>query len=416
MPTSEYLNILSQRGFIHQSTDLEGLDCHFQKHQVTAYIGFDCTAPSLHVGSLLSIMLLRWLQKTGNKPIVLLGGGTTRVGDPSGKDVSRLLLDDKTINNNMNSIRNVFETFLAFGEKPTDATFVNNASWLDELKYIPFLREIGQHFSINRMLNFDSVRLRLERQQPLSFLEFNYMILQAYDFFELSRQYNCSLQMGGSDQWGNIVNGVEIIRRINGNEVFGLTTPLITSASGIKMGKTVKGAIWLNRTMKSPYEYWQFWRNTEDNDVIRFLKLFTELPLAEIDRLESLQGNEINEAKIRLANEATTLLHGQKAAAESAQTAKEIFQEGGIGSHIPTHHISLVRVADQITVLDLLRDSGLSKSNSDARRLIKQGGIKVNDLRVETEGHAVGLHDFENGGRLKLSRGKKDHVIFEIKR
>ncbi|HEV2300413.1 MAG TPA: tyrosine--tRNA ligase, partial [Stellaceae bacterium] len=334
-PRSEFLKTAIERGFVHQCTDAEALDARLSAGVVTAYVGYDCTADSLHVGSLVSIMLLRLFQRCGHKPIVLMGGGTTRIGDPSGKDEARRLLDDSEIARNMAGIRRVFDKFIEFGDGATGAVMVNNADWLDELRYIPFLREIGRHFSVNRMLSQDSVRLRLDRDQPLSFLEFNYMILQAYDFLELARRFACELQIGGSDQWGNIVGGVELARRSEGKSLFGLTTPLLTAASGAKMGKTAQGAVWLNAARLPPYDYWQFWRNTEDADVGRFLRLFTELPIAEIARLEQLEGAELNEAKKRLATEATALCHGRKAALKAAETAREVFEAGGAGSELP---------------------------------------------------------------------------------
>ncbi|MDH5747790.1 MAG: tyrosine--tRNA ligase, partial [Rhodospirillales bacterium] len=336
---SDFIKIATERGFFHQCTDLEALDDLASKEIVSAYIGFDCTAPSLHAGSLVSIMLLRALQQSGHKPIVLMGGGTTKVGDPSGKDESRQLLSEEQIAANMNGIKQVFSKFLTFGDGPTDAIMVNNADWLDELQYIPFLRDYGRHFSINRMLGFESVKLRLEREHPLTFLEFNYMILQAYDFLELSRRQNCLLQMGGSDQWGNIVNGVELGRRIDNRSLYGLTTPLLTTSSGAKMGKTAAGAVWLNEDMLSAYDYWQYWRNTEDDDVGRFMKLFTDLPLDEIERQEKLEGNEINEAKKTLATEATKLCHGAEAAKGAAETARKTFEEGTLGEDLPSVNV-----------------------------------------------------------------------------
>jgi tyrosyl-tRNA synthetase len=333
---SDFLRVLDERGFIHQISDPEGLDKRVLAGPVTAYIGFDCTAPSLHVGSMLPIMMLHWLQQTGNKPITLMGGGTTKVGDPSGKDESRKLLSEADIAANMDGIKQVFSKFLSFGEGKTDAVMVDNAEWLDELKYIAFLRDYGPHFTINRMMTFDSVKLRLEREQPLTFLEFNYMILQAYDFVELSRRYGCELQMGGSDQWGNIINGMELGRRVDQKQLYALTSPLLTTSSGAKMGKTAAGAVWLNADMLSPYDYWQYWRNTEDADVERFLKLFTTLPMEEIAKLAALEGVEINEAKKVLANEATTLLHGADAARAAAETAQKTFEQGGAGEDLPT--------------------------------------------------------------------------------
>src|SRR6478735_1786694 len=355
---SSMLKLLEERGYIHQITDAEGLDALAQKQVVPGYIGFDATAPSLHVGSLFQIMLLRRLQQTGHKPIVLMGGGTTKVGDPSGKDESRKLLTSEQIDANIAGIRKVFERFLTFGDGPTDAVMMNNADWLDELTYIPFLREVGKHFTINRMLTFDSVRLRLDREQPLTFLEFNYMILQAYDFLELSRRVGCRAQLGGSDQWGNIVNGIELGRRIDGTELFGVTTPLITTADGSKMGKTAQGAVWLDEKLLSPYDYWQFWRNTQDADVGRFLRLFTDLPLDEIAGLERLPGAEINEAKVVLATEATTLLHGRDAALTAMHTARQTFAEGGAGEDLPT-----LQLSDGMTIAQALTAIGFTTSN-----------------------------------------------------
>jgi len=414
MPNSEFLSIVTQRGFVHQCTDTEALDAKLTGQPLTAYIGFDCTAPSLHVGSLLPIMLLRWYQKTGHKPIVLMGGGTTKVGDPSGKDSARQLLDDTAIDQNMAGIRQVFEKFLTFGDGKTDSVMVNNADWLDTIQYIPFLRDVGRHFSVNRMLSFDSVRMRLEREQPLSFLEFNYMILQAYDYLELSRRSNCLLQMGGSDQWGNIINGVDLIRRIDGREAFGLTTPLMTSASGAKMGKTADGAVWLNGDMRSPYDYWQFWRNTEDADVGRFLRLFTELPLDEIAKLESLGGAEINEAKKILATEATAMAHGLKAANDAAETAATTFEQGEISAGLPVFECESSKLEAGIAAPDLFRMAGLAQSNGEARRLIKGGGAKINDDRVENETRTVTKRDLGADGVIKLSSGKKRHVLVKL--
>jgi len=408
---SDFLRRLQDRGFIHQCTDLEALDAKAAKGPVTAYIGFDATADSLHVGSLVSIMLLRWLQKTGHKPIVLMGGGTTKVGDPSGKDESRRLLSDEEIAGNIASIRQVFERFLAFGDGPTDAVMVNNADWLDSLAYIPFLREVGRHFTINRMLAFDSVKLRLEREQPLTFLEFNYMILQAYDFLELARRRDCALQMGGSDQWGNIVNGVELGRRIAGTELYGLTTPLITTAAGAKMGKTAAGAVWLNEARLSAYDYWQFWRNTEDGDVGRFLRLFTELPLDEIGRLEALEGAGINEAKKVLADEATKLCRGAEAAEAAAETARQTFEEGKLGADLPSIEVPRAELAAGVALFELLRRAGLAESNGAARRLIKGGGARLNDAVIGDETRQVGEDDLNAEGVVKLSAGKKRHAL-----
>ena len=395
---SSLLKLLHERGYIHQITDSEALDAMAAKEVVTGYIGFDATAPSLHVGNLVSIMLLRRLQQAGHKPIVLMGGGTTKVGDPSGKDEVRQLLNDEGINGNITSIRRIFERFLKFGDGPTDAVMVNNADWLDRLEYIPFLREVGRHFTINRMLTFDSVRLRLDREQPLTFLEFNYMILQAYDFLELSRRVGCRLQMGGSDQWGNIVNGIELTRRVDGAEAFGITTPLITTAGGAKMGKSVSGAIWLHEDQLSNYDYWQFWRNTDDRDVGKFLRLFTDLPLEEIERLEKLEGSELNEAKKFLANEATALCRGQDAADAAAETAKATFEQGAIGEDLPT-----LSVGDGMNVAHALTQLGFTPSNKEAKRKIAEGGVRLDDVVVSDPGLIV------TGGKLSL--GKKRHGL-----
>ncbi len=410
---SDFVRTLVERGYMHQCTDLVALDDLAAKGSITAYIGYDCTAPSLHVGSLVQIMMQRHLQKTGHKPIVLMGGGTTKVGDPSGKDTARQLLSEADINTNMAGVREVFARFVEFGDGEIDAIIVNNDDWLSQLSYVPFLREVGQHFSINRMLNFDSVKLRLDRQQPLSFLEFNYMILQAYDFLQLNRRHDCVLQMGGSDQWGNIVNGVELARRIDGKALFGFTTPLITLASGAKMGKTVNGAVWLNGDILSAYDYWQFWRNTEDADVGRFLRLFTELSLDEIARLEILQDAEINEAKKILANEATAMCHGPDAAAAAAETAKQTFEEGKVAADLPTIEIPELELRTGITLVELLGESwaGLCHSNSEARRLIKGGGARVNDEAIHDEMAKVSSIDITRDGVVKLSAGKKRHVL-----
>ncbi len=408
---SDFLREITARAYLHQCTDLEGLDAEAAKGPVTAYIGFDCTADSLHVGSLVPVMLLRWLQKTGHKPIVLIGGGTTKIGDPSGKDESRQLLTGEQIARNTAGIKKTFEQFLTFGEGPTDAFMVDNAAWLDELNYVAFLREYGRHFSVNQMLTFDSVRLRLEREHHLSFLEFNYMVLQAYDFLELSRRHNCLLQMGGSDQWGNIVVGVDLGRRLDQKTLYGLTSPLITTSSGAKMGKTAEGAVWLNEERLSSYDYWQYWRNTEDADVGRFLRLFTELPEEEIGRLERLEGNEINEAKKILADEATKLCRGEAAARAAAETARKTFEEGGIGGELPTIEVSRDRLAQGIPAYELLREAGLTASNGEARRLIKGGGGRVNDVAIENDARAVGLSDLNPDGVIKLSAGKKRHAL-----
>jgi tyrosyl-tRNA synthetase len=408
---SAFLAAAQERGFIHQCTDFAALDARLLQGPLNAYIGYDCTADSLHIGNLTGIMLLRLFQQTGNRPIVLMGGGTTRIGDPSGKDESRLLLDDSTIARNMAGIRKVFANFLTFDDGPTGAVMVNNADWLDELRYIPFLRDVGRHFSVNRMLSQDSVKLRLERDQPLSFLEFNYLVLQAYDFAELARRMGCELQMGGSDQWGNIVAGVELGRRGEGRVLFGLTTPLVTTASGAKMGKSAQGAVWLNAERLSSYDYWQFWRNTEDADVGRFLRLFTELPLAEIARLERLADAEINEAKKMLANEATALAHGSAAAAEAAETAREVFEAGGAGEALPQVAVARAALERGMPAFELFARAGLAASNGEARRLIKGGGARVNDRVVTAEMQPVSLADLDAGGTIKLSAGRKRHAL-----
>jgi tyrosyl-tRNA synthetase len=408
---TDFLRAAQARGYMHQCTDIDGLDALAAEGPVTAYIGFDATADSLHVGSLVPIMLLRLLQRTGHKPIVLMGGGTTKVGDPSGKDESRQLLDDETIAKNIVGIRGIFERFLTFGDGPTDAVMVNNADWLDGLEYIPLLREVGRHFSVNRMLGFESVKLRLEREQPLSFLEFNYMILQAYDFLELSRRTGCRLQMGGSDQWGNIVSGIELARRIDGAELYGLTTPLLATASGAKMGKTAAGAVWLNAERLAPYDYWQFWRNTEDADVGRFLRLFTELPESEIARLETLEGAEINDAKITLANCATALCHGDEAAQAAAETARKTFAEGTFGDDLPRIDIPADELSAGIPAFVLIARAGLANSNSEARRLIKGGGARLNDEKIADEQQAISADDINAEGLIKLSAGRKRHAL-----
>ena len=399
---SDLLKLLDERGYIHQLTDAEGLDSLAQKAVVTGYIGFDATAPSLHVGNLVSIMLLRRMQQAGHRPIVLMGGGTTKVGDPSGKDESRRLLSEADIAANIASIRKNFESFLTFGDGPTDAIMLDNAEWLDGLEYLPFLREVGRHFTINRMLTFDSVRLRLEREQPMTFLEFNYMILQAYDVLELSRRAGCRLQLGGSDQWGNIVNGIELGRRIDGAELFGLTTPLITTADGAKMGKTAQGAVWLSAEQLSPYDYWQFWRNSDDADVGRFLRLFTDLPLDEIGRLESLAGAEINEAKIALANAATAMLHGEDAARAAEETARTTFAEGGAGEDLPT-----LSVGDGMNIAHALTALGFTPSNKEAKRKIAEGAVRLDDVTVNDPGLVLMPADEP----IKLSLGRKKHGL-----
>ncbi len=411
---SDFLRTIVERGFLHQCTDLEALDETLMKGIYSAYIGFDCTADSLHVGSMVPIMLLRWLQKSGHRPIVMMGGGTSRIGDPSGRDEARRLLTDDDIVHNMNGIKKVFETFLTFGDGATDAVMVNNADWLNKLNYIDFLRDYGMHFSVNRMLSFDSVKLRLEREQSLTFLEFNYMILQGYDFVELGRNHNCILQMGGSDQWGNIINGVELGRRVGGvPPLYGLTVPLITLSSGAKMGKTAQGAIWLNKERLSAWDYWQFWRNTEDADVGRFLRLFTELPLDEVARLEALQGSEINEAKKILANEATRLCRGDEAAIQAAETARQTFEEGGLGNDLPTIAVSSAEFAAGMTASSLFVRAGLASSNGEARRLIKGGGARINDVTVDSETRAMTADDLKNG-TIKLTAGKKRHALINV--
>lgn len=407
---SDLLHTLSTRGFIHQGTDLETLDALCASQKITGYIGFDATADSLHVGSLVQIMLLRHLQQTGHTAIVLMGGGTTKVGDPSGKDTARQLLDDAAIQQNISGIQQIFANYIDFNK----AQLVNNDDWLRELNYIAFLRDFGAHFSVNRMLSFDSVKLRLEREQPLSFLEFNYMILQAYDFLELNKRYGCVLQMGGSDQWGNIVNGVDLTRRVLGKTVFGLTSPLLTTSSGAKMGKTAQGAVWLSADKLSPYDFWQFWRNTEDADVARFLKLFTELSLEEIAKLEALGGAEINEAKKILATAVTTLCHGEKAAVEAEKTAKETFEQGLSSAGLPTTNIPKATLEKGLPLLDALVQADLTPSKSEARRFIKVGAIRINDCVIQQEQHLIRLEDFQQGETLKLSVGKKKHGLLKI--
>ncbi|PKQ06533.1 MAG: tyrosine--tRNA ligase [Alphaproteobacteria bacterium HGW-Alphaproteobacteria-11] len=410
---SDFLRELSARGFIHQTSDDAGLDERALEGLLTGYIGFDCTAPSLHAGSLLPIMLLRKLQQAGHRPIVLMGGGTTRVGDPTGKDEARQLLTDKQIDINIEGIRKVFDKFLTFGDGPTDALMLNNRDWLDNLNYIEFLRDYGRHFSVNRMLAFDSVKLRLEREHPLSFLEFNYMILQAYDFLELNRKYGCTLQMGGSDQWGNIVNGIELARRVDSAHVFGLTTALLTTSSGAKMGKTASGAVWLNADMLSPYDYWQYWRNAEDADVGRFLKLFTELPLDEIARLEKLEGSDVNEAKKILATEATAMAHGRAEAEKAAEAARTAFEEGAISADLPTVEIEVDALKVGHGLLNALVQAGLVASTSEARRQIKGGAVRVNDAPIGDEKMVLVHENLTPEGVIKLSLGKKKHVLLK---
>ncbi len=410
---SDFLRVLRERGFIHQVSEPELLDEKAASGRITGYIGFDATARSLHAGSLLPIMMLYWMQQTGHRPIVLMGGGTTKVGDPSGKDESRKLLSEEEINTNINGIRKIFDRFLKFGSGPTDALMMNNAEWLDELQYIPFLRDYGRHFTINRMLTFESVKRRLEREQPLTFLEFNYMILQAYDFLELYRREKCVLQMGGSDQWGNIVNGMELIRRVEGGEAFALTAPLLTTASGAKMGKTASGAVWLDAELLSPYEYWQYWRNVEDADVGRFLKLFTTLPLDEIARLEALRGAEINEAKKVLATEATAMVHGRAAAEDAAETARKTFEEGRLGEALPTVEVPAAELEQGLGLLRAMVLAGLAASNGEARRAVKGGAVRVNDEKVADERLLLTPRRLNEQGVIKLSFGKKRHALLK---
>ena len=412
--TSSFLRVMSERNFIHQVTDWKSLDTLLSEKNMVAYIGFDCTADSLHVGSLVQIMMLRYFQKCGHRPIVLMGGGTTKVGDPSGKDDARQLLNDNEIEKNKQGIKTVFEKYLNFGDGPSDAIMCDNDEWLSGLEYVQFLRDYGRHFSVNRMLSFDSVKLRLDREQPLSFLEFNYMILQAYDFLELSRRFDCSLQMGGSDQWGNIVNGVELARRIDQKSVFGLTTPLVTTASGAKMGKSAQGAIWLNSDRLSPYDFWQYWRNTEDEDVDRFLKLFTELPLDEIARLSALKGNELNEAKKILAHEVTQLCHGRDAANSVAESARKTFEEGSIGQDLPFIIINKNDLEDGVWVIEAMRKLALIQSNGEGRRLIANGGVRVNDTVISDPEKQLNVSDITISGMIKLSAGKKRHALVKL--
>ena len=411
--TSDFLNVLQTRGFIHQISDAAGLDALAAKGDVTAYIGYDCTASSLHVGHLLSIMMLHWLQQTGNKPIVLMGGGTTRVGDPSGRDETRKLLTYEQIDANKESIKGTFTKLIKFGAGKTDAAMADNAEWLTALNYIEMLRDVGRHFSINRMLTMDSVKMRLEREQELSFIEFNYMILQSYDFVELSRRYGCNLQMGGSDQWGNIVNGIDLGRRMGTHQLYALTCPLLTTSSGAKMGKTAAGAVWLNADLLSDYDYWQFWRNTEDGDVERFLKLFTLLPMDEIAKLAVLKGQDINEAKKVLATEATALIRGREAADAASETARKTFEEGAIASDLPTLEISRAEVDAGAPVLGLFVKAGLVASNGEARRQIKGGGLRVNDVAIADEKMVLTPKNLTPEGVIKLSMGRKKHVLLK---
>lgn len=412
---SEFLNILSDRGFVHQCSDFEGLDKKLCEGAQSAYVGYDATASSLHVGSLISIMMLHWFQKTGHKPVTLMGGGTTRIGDPSGKDESRKLLDDAAINKNIAGIKTVFEKFITYGKGKTDAVMVNNNDWLKGLNYIDFLRDYGTHFTINRMLTFDSVKLRLEREQPLTFLEFNYMILQAYDFVELNRRYGTILQMGGSDQWGNIINGVDLAHKKERSVLFGLTCPLLTTASGAKMGKTADGAVWLNADMLSPYDYFQYWRNTEDADVGRFLKLFTTLPLDEISKLEKLGGQEINEAKKVLAFDATKLCHGEKAAHDAAATAQKVFEQGGVGGDLPTVEVTRDALEKGIPFVEITCTAGLTASKGEARRIVEQGGARINDNPVPDHAFLITATHLTGDGHIKISTSKKKHALVRVK-
>jgi tyrosyl-tRNA synthetase len=408
---SDFLNVLKERGFIHQASDFEGLDALAGKGEATAYVGYDCTAPSLHIGNFLTMMMLHWLQQSGNKPITLMGGGTTMVGDPSGKDETRAIRTVAEIEANKASIRGVFAKVLRYGSGPSDAIMLDNAEWLTRLNWIEMLRDVGKHFSVNRMLTMDSVRLRLDREQEMSFIEFNYMVCQAYDFVELARRTGCRLQMGGSDQWGNIVMGVDLGRRMGTPQLFALTTPLLTTASGAKMGKTAQGAIWLNADQCSPYDFWQYWRNTEDADVVRFLKLFTTLPMSEIDKLAGLKGAEINEAKKALADAATTLLHGAEAAHAASDTARQTFEEGAIAENLPTVEVSRGELDSGVGVLASFVKAGLVASNGEARRQIKGGGLRVNDIAVTDEKMLLKPSDLTPEGVIKLSFGKKRHVL-----
>jgi len=409
---SEFLNILTERGFVHQCSDFDNLDAKLQSGVQSAYIGFDATAPSLHVGSLIQIMMLAWFQKTGHKPVTLMGGGTNKVGDPSGKDDARKILSAATINENINGMQQVFSKYLSYGSGASDAIMTNNASWLETLNYIEFLRDVGKHFSINRMLTMESVKMRLEREQPLSFIEFNYMILQAYDFVELHERHGTILQMGGSDQWGNIISGVELGRRMHGFELFALTTPLLTTASGAKMGKTASGAMWLNADMLSPYDYWQFWRNTEDADVGRFLKLFTFLPMDEVKRLESLGGAEINDAKKILAFEATKLCHGEAAANDAAETARKVFEEGSSGADLPTTDVSSDTMTNGLPILQAL-ELVAQVSKSEGRRLIQGNGVRVNDETVSSDAKVLQMSDVKDD-LIKISVGKKKNYLIRV--
>ena len=412
-PKSDFLNIMMERGFVADCTDYSRLDDALLDGGMPAYIGFDATATSLHVGSLIQIMMLRWLQKTGGRPITLMGGGTTKVGDPSFRADERPLLTPEKIDDNIAGIRQVFSAYMTYGDGPSDALMINNAEWLDELNYLEFLRDIGRHFSVNRMLSFESVKSRLDREQSLSFLEFNYMILQAYDFFELHKRYGCMLQMGGSDQWGNIINGIDLTRRAMDGHIFGLTTPLLTTSDGKKMGKSQDGAVWLNADIRSPYEFWQFWRNTTDSDVGRFLKLYTEMPLEECNRLGALEGSDVNDAKIILANEVTGLLHGAEAAAKAQATAHEVFEKGGFGDDLPKVMLSAEDVGDGISVAQLIVKAGLVKSGKEAKRLIAENGARLNDTPISEAGQIIEVDALKN--TIKLSAGKKRHALVGFK-
>ena len=411
-PKSEFMVVMMQRGFLADCTDYQGLDEALSTEVTSAYIGFDATAKSLHVGSLIQIMMLRWLQKTGHKPITLMGGGTTKVGDPSFRADERPLLTDMQIDNNIDGIKRVFENYISYDDSPTGALMLNNSEWLDSLNYLEFLRDIGRHFSVNRMLSFESVKSRIDREQSLSFLEFNYMILQAYDFLELNRRYCCLFQMGGSDQWGNIVNGVDLTRRVLNHEVYGLTSQLLTTSEGKKMGKSMNGAIWLNADMLSPYEFWQFWRNTTDADTGRFLKLYTELPIEDCDHLGALLGSDINRAKIILANEVTTLLHGTAAATAAEATARAVFEKGGVGNDLPTLTLTTADVGDGISIVQILVKSGLANTGKEAKRLIAEDGAKLNDSPLKDAGLMLRVSDFDSP--IKLSKGKKRHALVQI--
>ncbi len=411
-PKSDFMAVMIERGYLADCTDYQGLDEALSKGVVPAYIGYDATAASLHVGHLLNVMMLRWLQKTGHKPITLMGGGTTKVGDPSFRSDERPLLGPEQIASNISGMQKVFARYLSYGDAPTDALMLDNAEWLDNLNYLEFLRDIGRHFSVNRMLSFESVKSRIDREQSLSFLEFNYMILQAYDFLELNRRYGCVLQMGGSDQWGNIVNGIDLTRRVLDHEIYGLTSPLLTTSDGRKMGKSAGGAVWLNDDMLSPYEFWQFWRNTTDADVGRFLKLYTELPIAECDRLGALQGSEINEAKIVLANEVTALLHGVDAATTAAATAREVFEMGGVGEDLPTLTLTEAELADGISIVQLIVRTGLAGSGKEAKRLIADNGARLDDAPLTDAGLIIDRAAL--GAPIKLSAGKKRHALVQL--